>query len=137
MTQDVATPRSLPTLPTAIFGLLVLVGAITFAVGAASSDAELSRRTFRVFLHNWLMWAVLSNGALVLSSAMRLTNARWQGPIHRVVDSMGAYVPVSLVLFSVIYLGRHDLYAWVDHPVAGKEFWFEPTFAFTRDTIAL
>ncbi|MFI5315062.1 MAG: hypothetical protein ACHQ6T_05145, partial [Myxococcota bacterium] len=47
------------------------------------------------------------------------------------------YVPVSLVLFSVIYLGRHDLYAWVDHPVAGKEFWFEPTFAFTRDTIAL
>jgi len=137
VSQDVATPRSLPTLPTAIFGFLLVVGAITLVFGAASSDAELAKRTYRVFLHNWLMWAVLSNGALVLSSAMRLTNARWQGPIHRVADSMGAYVPVSLVLFFVIYLGRHDLYEWVDHPVAGKEFWFEPTFAFTRDTIAL
>jgi Ni/Fe-hydrogenase subunit HybB-like protein len=137
VSQDVATPRSLPTLPTAIFGFLLIVGVITLLFGAASSDAELTKRTYRVFLHNWLMWAVLSNGALVLSSAMRLTNARWQGPIHRVADSMGAYVPVSLVLFAVIYLGRHNLYEWVDHPVAGKEFWFEPTFAFTRDTIAL
>jgi hypothetical protein len=137
VSQDVATPRSLPTLPAAIFAGLVAIGTITLLVGASSSDAELTRRTYRVFLHNWLLWAVLSNGALVLSSAMRLTNARWQGPIHRVVDSMGAYVPVSLVLFFVIYLGRHNLYGWVDHPVPGKEFWFEPTFAFTRDTIAL
>jgi hypothetical protein len=134
---DVATPRSLPTLPAAIFGALVAIGGITLVAGALSSDAETARRTYRVFLHNWLLWAVLSNGALVLSSAMRLTNARWQGPIHRIVDSMGAYVPVSLALFFVIYLGRHNLYEWVDHPVPGKEFWFEPTFAFTRDTIAL
>jgi Ni/Fe-hydrogenase subunit HybB-like protein len=137
VSQDVATPRSLPTLPTAIFGFLLVVGAVTLVFGAMSSDAELSRRTYRVFLHNWLMWAALSNGALVLSSAMRLTNARWQGPIHRVADSMGAYVPVSLLLFAVIYIGRHNLFEWVDHPVEGKEFWFEPTFAFLRDTIAL
>jgi Ni/Fe-hydrogenase subunit HybB-like protein len=137
VSQDVATPRSLPTRPAAIFAGLVAIGVITLLFGASSSDPELAKRTYRVFLHNWLFWAVLSNGALVLASAMRLTNARWQGPIQRVSESMGAYLPVSLVLFVVIYLGRHDLYAWVDHPVAGKEFWFEPTFAFTRDTIAL
>jgi Ni/Fe-hydrogenase subunit HybB-like protein len=117
--------------------VLVAIGAVTLLFGASSSDPELAKRTYRVFLHNWLMWAVLSNGALVLSSAMRLTNARWQGPIQRVAEAMGAYVPVSLVLFAVVYLGRHELYPWVEHPVAGKEFWFEPTFAFTRDTIAL
>jgi len=137
LSADVATPRSLPTLPAAIFAALLAIGVITLLVGVSSSDAELSKRAWRVFLHNWLMWAVLSNGALVLSSAMRLTNARWQGPIHRIADSMGAYVPVSLALYLVIYLGRHNLYAWVDHPVPGKEFWFEPAFAFTRDTIAL
>ncbi|HKC51556.1 MAG TPA: hypothetical protein VKF60_12240 [Myxococcota bacterium] len=110
---------------------------ITLLFGASSSDPELNRRTYRVFLHNWLFWAVLSNGGLVLASAMRLTNARWQGPIQRVAESMGAYVPVSVALFAVIYLGRHNVFEWVDHPVAGKEFWFEPTFAFTRDTLAL
>jgi hypothetical protein len=135
--SDVATPRSLPTLPTAIFGFLLVVGAVTLIFGAASSDAELAKRTYRVFLHNWLLWAVLSNGALALSAGMRLTNARWQGPIQRVADAMGAYVPVSLVLFAVIYAGRHQLFEWVEHPIAGKEFWFEPAFTFARDTGAL
>jgi Ni/Fe-hydrogenase subunit HybB-like protein len=137
VSQDVAAPRSLPTRPAAIFAGLLAIGVITLLFGASSSDPELAKRTYRVFLHNWLFWAVLSNGALVLSSAMRLTNARWQGPIQRVAESMGAYVPVSVVLFFVIYLGRHNVYEWVDHPVAGKEFWYEPAFAFTRDTIAL
>jgi Ni/Fe-hydrogenase subunit HybB-like protein len=137
VSQDVASPRSLPTRPAAIFAGLAAIGVITLLFGASSSDPKLAERTYRVFLHNWLMWAVLSNGALVLSSAMRLTNARWQGPIQRVTESMGAYVPVSLVLFAVIFIGRHHVYEWVDHPVAGKEFWFEPTFAFTRDLIAL
>jgi len=137
VSSDAATPRSLPTGPAALFAALLAIGVLTLLFGVSSSDPELARRTWRVFLHNWLLWAALSNGALVLSASMRLTNARWQGPIHQVVDSMGAYVPVSLVLFLVIYLGRHSLYAWVDHPVPGKEFWYAPAFAFTRDTIAL
>jgi hypothetical protein len=137
VSQDVATPRALPTRAAAIFGVLLLLGAITVLFGASSSDAELAKRTYRVFLHNWLMWAVLSNGALVLSAAMRLTNARWQGPIQRVCDSMGSYVPISTALFLVIYLGRHQLFEWTEHPVVGKEFWYEPTFAFTRDAAAL
>jgi hypothetical protein len=137
VSTDTATPGTLPKLPAAIFGALVVVGAVTLVFGAASADAELANRTYRVFLHNWLLWAVLSNGALVLSAAMRLTNGNWQGPIQRVCDSMGAYVPASLLLFSVVYLGRHHLFAWTEHPIHGKEFWFEPTFAFTRDVIAL
>jgi len=137
VSNDVATPRSLPPLPAAVFSVLVVIGAVTLIFGAASSDAELANRTYRVFLHNWLMWAVLSNGALVLSAAMRLTNARWQGPIQRVADSMGAYLPASLLLFAVIYFGRHHLFEWVEHPIHGKEFWFEPTFTFTRDLLAL
>ncbi|MGH9889509.1 MAG: hypothetical protein ACREBE_28510, partial [bacterium] len=79
----------------------------------------------------------LSNGALVLSAAMRLTNARWQGPIQRVADSMGAYIPASFLLFAVIYFGRHHLFEWVEHPIHGKEFWYEPAFTFTRDLLAL
>ncbi len=137
MSHDVATPGSLPKVPAAIFGALVVVGAVTLIFGVASSDAELANRTYRVFLHNWLLWAVLSNGALVLSAGMRLTNANWQGPIQRVADSMGAYLPASLLLFSVIYFGRHHLFEWVEHPIHGKEFWFEPSFTFTRDVIAL
>jgi hypothetical protein len=84
-----------------------------------------------------LMWAALSQGALAFSAGMRLTNATWPGPIRRVADSMGAYTVVSLLLFAVVYSGRHELFEWTQHPIHGKEFWFEPGFTFTRDTIAL
>jgi len=37
----------------------------------------------------------------------------------------------------VVYSGRHQLFEWTHHPIHGKEFWFEPGFAFARDSIAL
>ncbi len=135
--MDSSLPRSLPTLPAAVLGVLALLGAAAFVAGAASSDPGLSQRALRVFLHNWLMWGALAQGALVLSCAFRLSNARWQGPLHRLVDSLGAYVPLSLVLFAVIYLGRRQLFGWVEHPVHGKEWWFSPGFTFGRDLLAL
>ncbi|MEE9282304.1 MAG: hypothetical protein V3V67_19245 [Myxococcota bacterium] len=134
MSADVATSRSIPRRTLAVFGSLAALGAITFLVGIAGDSSE---RTYRVFLHNWLMWAALAQGALVLSCAMRLTNANWQGPIHRVVDSMGAYVPLTFVLFLVVYIGRHELFEWTHQEVVGKEWWYQPGFVFTRDTIAL
>ena len=63
MSTDLAQPRSLPRTPATIFGVLAVVGLATFVYGL-SLDAE---RTYRVYLHNWLLWAALSQGALVLS----------------------------------------------------------------------
>ena len=85
-TPDLATPRGLPRAPALLFALLLLVGIATFAAGVSS--AELATRTYRVFLHNWLMWAALSQGALVFSAGMRLTNATWPGPIRRIADTL-------------------------------------------------
>ncbi|MFQ5513155.1 MAG: hypothetical protein ACE5FG_01865 [Myxococcota bacterium] len=129
MSQDRATPRSLPGAPTAVFAALTAIGLISFLVGLGVD----SGRTYRVFLHNWLLWAALSQAAIVLSSTFRLTNATWMGPVRRVVDSMGAFVPVSLLLFAVIYMGRHELFAWIEEPVHGKEWWYEEGFVFARD----
>jgi hypothetical protein len=115
------------------FTAALVIGVLTFLVGLFS-DAE---RTYRVFLHNWLLWTALSQAGIVLSSAFRLTNATWMGPIRRVVDSISAFVPVSLVLFGVIYLGRHELFDWIEHPVHGKEWWYGERFLFGRDVFVL
>jgi hypothetical protein len=137
MSADLARPRELPRRAALVFGVLALLGLVTFAVGVLSSDEATVARTYRVYLHNWLLFAALAQGALVLSAAMRLTNAGWQGPVHRLVDSLGAFVPVSLVLFAGVWLGRHELFEWTHHPIHGKELWFEPGFTFARDLIAL
>ena len=135
MTVDQARPSALPRVPLLVFGGLALLGLLVF-LAALGIDAD---RAYRVFLHNWLLWAAAAQGALVLSAAFRLTNARWQGPIHRLVDSFGAFVPVSLVLFVVIFLGRHHLFHWIHDPaeVAAKQWWYNERGFFLRDTLAL
>ena len=133
MSTDSATPRTLPRGPAIFFAVLVGLGVLTFLIGLGSD----SERTYRVFLHNWLLWAALSQAGIVLSCAFRLTNAGWMGPIRRVVDSIGAFVPLALPLFFVIYLGRHELFAWIAEPPHGKEWWFQESFLFGRDLFVL
>jgi hypothetical protein len=133
VSSDQASPRSLPRGAALAFGALAAIGVVGF-LAALATDSD---RAYRVFLHNWLLWAALSQGAIVLSCAFRLTNARWQGPVQRLVESFGAYVPISLVLFAVIYLGRHYLFEWTHHAVHGKEWWFTESFTFTRDVLVL
>jgi hypothetical protein len=135
MTVDQARPTPIPRTPLMVFGGLALLGVVVFVV-ALGVDAD---RAYRVFLHNWLLWASAAQGALVLSAAFRLTNARWQGPVHRLVDSFGAFVPVALLLFAVIFLGRHHLFHWIHDPaeVAGKAWWYNEGALFARDLFAL
>ena len=137
MSADLAKPRGLPAVPAALFGLLAMVGVVVFLGGVSSSDPDTVARTYRVFLHNWLLWAALSQGALVLSAAIRLTNGNWAGPVHRMIDAMGAFVPLSLVLFAVIWIGRYEIFGWTHHAVYGKEWWFSESFTFGRDLFAL
>jgi hypothetical protein len=139
VSADLANPRSLPRRPAAVLAALALLGFAAFAWAAASSDVEMSSRAYRAFLQNFLLWAALGQGALMLSAAMRLTNARWAGPIHRLVDSLGAFVPVSIVLFLILWTGRSELLQWIDDPaeIEGKEWWYRTGFMFWRDLGAL
>ena len=69
--SDIASSRSIPRGTLATFGAFFALGVITFILGLVG-DADTAKRTYRVFLHNWLMWAALAQGALVLSSACGL-----------------------------------------------------------------
>jgi hypothetical protein len=129
VSTDRAKPRNLSRRPALVLGAFALIGVAVFLYGLGV-DAG---RTYRVFLHNWLLWAALAQGALCLSAAFRLTNATWPGPIQRIAESLGSFFPISLVLFAVIWLGRHHLYEWIHHPVHGKEWWLSDGFTFGRD----
>jgi hypothetical protein len=134
-----AEPRAMPKGPAIVLGLLAVLGFAVFAFTAMSSDPELSGRAYRSYLQNFLLWAALAQGALMFSAGMRLTNARWQGPLHRVVDSLGAFVPVSIVLYLILWLGRGELFEWIRNPaeVEAKRWWFREGFMFFRDMFAL
>jgi hypothetical protein len=134
LSTDVARPRPFFGPVTVVFlGLAVLGGAV-FAWGALGAD---SGRAWRAFLQNWLLWAALAQGAIAFSCGIRLTNGHWAGPIHRIADSIGACAPITLGLYFVVWAGRHQLFEWVETPIAGKEWWYNESFLFTRDVMGL
>ncbi|MFQ5697453.1 MAG: hypothetical protein ACE5IL_04110 [Myxococcota bacterium] len=133
MSDTSSHPRSLPRTSTLVFSAFAGIGVLTFILGLGGN----ADRTYRVFLHNWLLWAALAQGALVLSCAFRLTHAGWQGPIQRIAESFASYIPVALLLFGGVYLGRHHLFEWTVHPVHGKEWFLREGVTFGRDTLIL
>jgi len=137
VSSDSAVPRSLPLVPAVIFGVLAVVGFGSFLLWAGSDES--SARAYRAFLQNFLLWSALAQGGLMLSAGIRLTNGRWAGPIHRIADSLAAFVPVSIVLYLVLWSGRYELFDWMQHPehVEYKEWWYDEGFMFKRDLFSL
>ena len=72
---------------------------------------------------NYLYFAGLAQGGVVLSAIFVIVGARWPGPVRRLTEGLGAWVPLTLVLGAVGFLGRDHLYPWIDQPIPEKEAW--------------
>ena len=112
---------------------LALIGAVAFlllALGAASSD-----RAWRAFHVNWLFWTGLSQAGVLFSATQIISKSRWSHPLRRIAEASVAFLPVSFVLFLVLWLGRSHIFPWVAAPVAEwpKSFWLRDWFVWLRD----
>jgi hypothetical protein len=115
-----ADPREIPRAALGLCGALVAIGVLAFLGGLASDPAT----TWRAFHVNYLFYAGLSQGGLVLSAALVIAGARWAGPIRHVAEALAAWVPVSLVLFLLSFVGSEHIYAtWVHGAPPPKEHW--------------
>jgi hypothetical protein len=115
--SDQAQPRAIPALALGVCGVLVAIGAIAFLAGLATDPAT----AWRAFHVNYLYFAGLGQAGIVLACAFVIIGARWPGPVRRIAEALGAWAPISLVLFLVGYVGgRKYLYEWIEHPIAVK-----------------
>jgi hypothetical protein len=125
-----ATTRALPQPLTSICAGLILVGLAAFGYGIAT-DPQTAWLSFHA---NFLYYAILSQGGLVLACIFVIVGARWPGPIRRMAEGLGAWVPISLVLGCVGYFGRNFLFEWQRvGAVHGKEAWLNETRFYATD----
>jgi len=116
------------------FFILVAVGVAAFVFGLTSQHPE---RTWQAYLINFLLWSAIAQGAVLFSTVMHMTNARWSGPLSGLSESFTAFFPISYILFLVLFLGRAHIFPWLHEDLHGKEVWLNIPFLFTRDCIGL
>src|SRR5262249_44266144 len=78
-----------------------------------------------------------SLGGIVFAAVQKLSQGVWAGSIVRFSEAGVAFLPVSLVLFLLLFLGRNYLFPWIAHPTPIRGNWLTTQAVFWRDLVAL
>jgi len=113
-------PRGLPAGAALVCAALVAVGLVAFVVGLLRDPAT----AWRAFHVNYLYFAGVAQAGVCLACAFVIIGAHWPGPVRRIAEALGAWVPFTFLLGLIGYLGgRTYLYEWIEHPLPVKAAW--------------
>ena len=132
--NDTKTMRNNQTKAYWVFLILVVIGLATFIFGLTSAHPE---RAWQAYLINFLLWSAIAQGAVLFSTVMHMTKARWSGPISSLSESFTAFFPLSFILFLLLFFGRTHIFPWLHEDLHGKEVWLNIPFLFWRDFFGL
>ncbi|OGU63820.1 MAG: hypothetical protein A3H45_05325 [Ignavibacteria bacterium RIFCSPLOWO2_02_FULL_55_14] len=123
--------QSAPPLLRKLLWAGVAIGTVILAAAVAGYASE---RFWLSYLINFCFWSGLAQAGVVFSAAYRLTNGTWGETIRRVAEGFVLFIPVSAVLFLLIYAGRSYLWPWIEEPIEAKGAWLNEPFFFLRVT---
>jgi hypothetical protein len=113
------------------------VGAVAFVLIAGFGDAN---RAWRIYHVNWLYWTGLAQGLVLFGAVTTVVKGRWATGLRRMGEASVTFLPVSVVLFLVMWIGRAEIFPWIRHPITdipSKAFWLRDWFMWSRDLLAM
>src|SRR5262245_22432699 len=113
------------TRPHPLLVLLAVLGAVAFLYGLTRAE---SARTWGIYLVNLLFWSSLAITGPAVAGMIQITEGRWSPGVKQLALTTAGFLPVSFVLFLVLFFGRTALYPWVTHPVPVKAIWLNVPF---------
>ena len=105
------------TPPRPLLVLLAVLGVVAFLYGITQGNPL---RTWSIYLINLLFWSSLAITGPAIAGMVQVTEGRWSPSIKRIALTTAGFLPVSFVLFLVLFLGRATLYPWVTEPIPIK-----------------
>jgi hypothetical protein len=113
---------------------LALVGLLVFVV-ALATDAD---RAWRAYLFNWIYFAGIAQGAVLLAAVVAITRGLWSRPIRRIALSFVAFLPIAyLILFPPILIFAEHIFPWIHEGTDGRDAYLNMPFLAARNLIAL
>lgn len=129
MSTITATPAS-PARPMHPFlVLLAILGIVAFLYGIAQGAPA---RVWGIYLVNLLFWSSLAITGPAVAGMIQVTEGRWSPSIKRIALTTAGFLPISFILFLVLFLGRATLYPWVTEPIPIKAVWLNVPFMALR-----
>ncbi len=130
--------RRLDGLPRGIMiaaALLLGVGALLWVLGLMADPV----RAWRAYTYNWIYFAGIAQGAVLLAAVVSLTRGVWSRPIRRVALSFVAFLPIAyLILFPPLLIwGAGHLFPWLHEDIGGKAAYLNMPFLVTRHVLGL
>ena len=118
--------------------VLVIVGLGMFIAGLTTGGEESVVRTWQAFLINTVFWAGIAHSGILFSVIWQLTDAKWGRPFKRLSEACAAFLPISFLMFVVVFFGSKVLYEWshtpfLHHGVAVKAGWLNMPFFVSRN----
>ncbi|HWN05117.1 MAG TPA: hypothetical protein VNQ72_19050 [Candidatus Dormibacteraeota bacterium] len=123
-----ATPAS-PARPHPFLILLAVLGIVAFLYGVTRPEPA---RVWGIYLVNLLFWSSFAITGPAVAGMIQVTEGRWSPSIKRIALTTAGFLPVSLVLFVVLFFGRATLYPWVTEPIPVKAAWLNVPFMALR-----
>ncbi len=115
-------------------GVVGAAGAVAFAVAAA--DPDKAEGAWRILLINFLFWTALAQGGVIFSCVLRITNARWGRSFLRISESFSFFLPFSMLILILIFIGSDKLLPYATHHYhAPKDVWLNMPFVFLRNVL--
>ena len=109
--------------------LLAVLGIVAFLYGVAQGNPT---RTWGIYLINLLFWSSFAITGPALAGMITVSEGRWSPSIKRMALTTAGFLPISFLLFLVLFLGRTTLYPWVTEPIPVKATWLNVPFMALR-----
>ena len=127
--SPVSAAPVVPSRPHPLLVLLAVVGIVAFLYGITQSGAP---RVWGIYLVNLLFWSSLAITGPAIAAMIQVTEGRWSPSVKRIALTTAGFLPVSFVLFVVLFWGRAVLYPWVNEPIPVKAAWLNVPFMALR-----
>jgi len=92
---------------------------------------------WQAYLVNFLFWAGMAQGAVLLAATLDITTAGWQRYYSRLARDFARFLPVCVALFAGLMLGRNHLFPWIAEPLPEKVAYLNFRFLAARGLIGL
>ncbi len=94
-------------------GAMIAVGLVGFVAGLIAAP----QRAWQIYLVNVLFFTGLAAAGVMFGVVMQLAKGHWGKSMHRIAQGFGAFLPLSWVLFLVLYMGADLIFPWIEHPL--------------------